>query len=701
GDERTTDQQDARLQPSDTYIIPSQPSRGGKAPEVSHRTNTHVLITFGLQLLLTALKRQKLVSTDEQHSKMLDPFVSILTDALNSKHVKITTIALRCLCWVVRFPLPSFKTHVIDIASRLFKLLKNHARTGGASGDNYEMVLSSFKTITVLIRDFTELKVTERQLRILLTFVEEDIHDYTRQSSAFPLLKAILSRKLQASEINDVMLKVAELSVTDQSSTVRLQCRQVLLQYLLDYPLGKKLKRYLQFFISQLEYEHSSGRESTLEMLVSIVNSFPEKVVYINSGLFFLPLCMRLVNDESVNCRKLTAAAIKALIEKLDVERRDNLFGIVMTWMNENKTSLQRLSCHVCGLFVEVESKSFDRRLTDVLPLLFDIIKPDNYNDKDEGRQKETISDHLLINALMTLTKILQECSVLEEKGKAKMTADAWDSILSHLTFPHTWVRFMASRLFGLLFSQHSPEDLIQLSKESSMEEYLVIDIGKKISLLCEAFLEQLKTQHLDPELGEQVVKNMFYLSKLVTLTEKEISDGFVVSPITEEASGHVTISLLLTKMCNIAKYESSQTPKLTQKRFSVFRWIAAVGSYLGSEGVRPYLIQMLKPVYRELDGGSTFVDEKLRELVQEVAELFKDLVGHEIFSQSYTAAKQSATEARAKRKMQNAFEMVANPEASVAKKMKRNVAKKESRKRKLDSKKPMRKSKKIKTYSL
>ena len=41
-------------------------------------------------------------------------------------------------------------------------------------------------------------------------------------------------------------------------------------------------------------------------------------------------------------------------------------------------------------------------------------------------RQNETISDHLLINALMTLTKILQECSILEEKGKAKMTAEAW-----------------------------------------------------------------------------------------------------------------------------------------------------------------------------------------------------------------------------------------------------------------------------------
>ena len=54
----------------------------------------------------------------------------------------------------------------------------------------------------------------------------------------------------------------------------------------------------------------------------------------------------------------------------------------------------------------------------------------------------------------------------------------------------------------------------------------------------------------------------------------------------------------------------------------------------------------------------SYYIDDKLRELAQEVAELFKNLVGHEVFSQAYSAAKQSATEAKAKRKMQNAFEV-------------------------------------------
>ena len=123
----------------------------------------------------------------------------------------------------------------------------------------------------------------------------------------------------------------------------------------------------------------------------------------------------------------------------------------------------------------------------------------------------------------MTLTKILQECQVLSGTGKlARMTVDAWgknltlllhqnqrsirltdlvclscwvthkvdiqlysfyviDSILRHLTFPHTWVRLMASRLFGLLFSQRHPEDLIKLSKERDKEDYLAIDLPRKV----------------------------------------------------------------------------------------------------------------------------------------------------------------------------------------------------------------------------
>lgn len=43
--------------------------------------------------------------------------------------------------------------------------------------------------MTVVVRDFKQRDVTEEELKVLLSFVEEDVHDYQRQSTAFPLLK--------------------------------------------------------------------------------------------------------------------------------------------------------------------------------------------------------------------------------------------------------------------------------------------------------------------------------------------------------------------------------------------------------------------------------------------------------------------------------------------------------------------------------
>lgn len=90
------------------------------------------------------------------------------------------------------------------------------------------------------------------------------------------LLQAILSRKLIVPEMEQVMKKVSMLSVNGSNAMIRINCRQIYLKYLLDYPLGKKLRVHLDFIVAQLAYEHDTGRESVLEMLAYVFQTFPQ-----------------------------------------------------------------------------------------------------------------------------------------------------------------------------------------------------------------------------------------------------------------------------------------------------------------------------------------------------------------------------------------------------------------------------------------
>ena len=50
--------------------------------------------------------------------------------------------------------------------------------------------------MTVLVRDIKYHSISTEQLQVLLGYVEQDIHDHTRQATAFSLLKVSLGRSL-------------------------------------------------------------------------------------------------------------------------------------------------------------------------------------------------------------------------------------------------------------------------------------------------------------------------------------------------------------------------------------------------------------------------------------------------------------------------------------------------------------------------
>nr|XP_046234375.1 small subunit processome component 20 homolog isoform X2 [Scatophagus argus] len=737
---------DPRLPPPSCLLLPPTPKRGGKKAPVSSRTNMHILVDAGLKLLHLSLKKSRVTSSEASSLEMLDPFVLLLLDCLNSMHVKVITEALVAFTWLLKFPLPAVEQNASQLTKQLFVLLKDYSKAGAARGENYHLVQNCFKAITILVKNVKSNNISETQLQVLLGYAEEDIYDQSRQATAFGLLKAILSRKLIVPEMEEVLKKVAKLSVTGSNAMIRIHCRQIYLKYLLDYPLGKKLTGHLDFVVSQLRYEHDTGRESALEMLAYIFQTFPQNLLLNNSSLFFAPLALVVVNDDSTRCKKMAAMAIKALLTRLDSNHQNTLFSLVNTWLNAEKASLKRLGAQICGLFVEVEEEQFARRLDDLLPLLEKEINPDNYEDIEE-EQDEKGADRLLFSFLTLITKLCKHCGLMELSKPHDTLLRIYGHIEAHLRYPHCWVWLTASQLFGQLFAAHEAEQLVAVwrgegadaSAQSLATAFITSSLDKKMRELALSFCHQLQSKFLDTASGEQVIKNLLFVGKVIYLISPE-SD--VTSPQdelkeeeeeeeeekeedqrenrdeenedeeeTEEKEKEEeeddkddrppSLLWLMKKLSLMAKREAAYTPKIPLKRTCVFKFLGAIAMDLGKERLSPYLTTIITPLYRELDSTYADQDPTLKNLAQELIELLKKQVGLERFSLAFSSVQKEFAQRRVARKRHRAMQAVANPDIAAKKKLKKHKNKIEAKKRKIEFLRPGYKAKKHRSHAL
>ncbi|KAH3726396.1 hypothetical protein DPMN_052258, partial [Dreissena polymorpha] len=693
------------LRPQSCLLLQPEAPRGGLKPKTSKKTNKHVLVEFGLQLLSQLLKKQRLVATDTRHLEMLDPLVPMMADCLHSKYIMVNATCLRVLCFLLRFPLPSLRSHIAGVASAMFVLLRNYATAGAARGDNKELVMMLFKAsaVTVLVREVKFHQIDNSQLQVLLTFCEEDIHDYNRQSTAFSLLKAILSRGLNIPEVHELMKKVEEMSISAESAHVQRECRQAMLQYLLDYSLGKKMEGHIQFYVSQLSFELESGRESALEMLAAFFTSFPQHLLSKYSGLFYLPMAASLVNDESVKCRKLIALAIKSLLGKLDHNTRSNLFSNTLKWFMDSKLRLRIMAAQLCGLFVEVEGGHFESRMADFLPVVEQHLEPGKYKAVEQ-EMVERDQDLMVYTVLNTLVKALRECPgvITGSRWEGNMNV-IWEHVETYLSHAHLWVQLAADQLYGLLFAAWQPDLLVARETQTSTQ-YLTVDTRKRMKSLAIDFIHQLQSELLNEDIAGQVIKNLIFITKCARLFDERPLSKPDVEPESEqtdstnEKRGRVfSVLWLVRKMIREAHHEAITNNKSTIKRMHVYKWLAAISLDLGPSMDVTVLKTMVPPLQRELNDQAMMQDTSLRTLAGEVIDLLKKTVGVERFTTVYASTQKERADRRDKRKQHKAFQAVSNPEVAAKRKLKKNLAKIAAKKRKIHHLKPSKQAKKRK----
>jgi len=175
--------------------------------------------------------------------------VAVIGNTLYGDNSHVLTQGLKASASIVKCPLKNVDNSLPVFIRQSIDIIK---QTGSTES---EVVQTALKSLATIIRDRSSAQVKEKDLLYLLELLAPDLEDPSRQAAVFAILRAIVARKFVVPEIYDLMDKVSEIMVTNQSYQVQELCRGVLLQFLLDYPQGKgRLRNQMTFLAKNLSY---------------------------------------------------------------------------------------------------------------------------------------------------------------------------------------------------------------------------------------------------------------------------------------------------------------------------------------------------------------------------------------------------------------------------------------------------------------
>ena len=464
--------------------------------------NSRSFIALGLDLFNTAFRRNRFDFGDPDVLSRLESMVPVIGNTLYSSNSHVLIQGLKATAAIIKCPLKKLEKSVPVFVRRTIEILKE---TGSTES---EVAQTALKSLATIVRDKSNAEVKEKDLVYLLDLLAPDLEEPGRQASVFAMLRAIVARKFIVPEIYDLMERVSEVMVTNQSPQVQELCRSVLLQFLLDYPQGKgRLRTTMSFLAKNTAYTYESGRVSVLELLSAIVSKFEESLIGDFADLLFVALVMVIANDDSTKSREMAAEIVKTLFLRLDVDHRRVLVSHLRSWAGQQANSqLTRVAAQVYGIILDALQANATTYLSAIIEdLNINVLRSAEQLTNEEDQMDVDSQWQVAYHILSVLSKVIRIFPDVATQPQEL----SWTAVVAHLLFPHAWVRMAAARLLGQLFS------VLPVAAQPQ-EGYPATSplAGLDLKEIAEKHSTQLKSSHLNSTLGLQIVKNLFYIGK-------------------------------------------------------------------------------------------------------------------------------------------------------------------------------------------
>ncbi|KAK0522958.1 U3 snoRNP protein [Tilletia horrida] len=679
--------------------------------------NAFRFVAFGLDLLLTALKRGRFSfnGADDQQQQLL-PLVKSVGNALYSSQASIVQLALRATAELVKSPLQRVTDSLPAFIKQIFAIIQ------AAGSAQSETVQTAFKTLTTIIRERKDSVFQEKQLADLLRLMMPDLEEPGVQWVIFGLLRAIIGRRFVVAEVYDVMTKIAEMMVTNQSASTRENCRAIMLQFLLDYPQGKgRLKHQMAFFAKNLSYTYESGRLSVMELLRVIFAKFDEGALQPFHELLLVALVMVMANDDSEICRTNAGELIRTIVRQQNAEARTKTITMVHSWAQQpNRPQLSCVALQLYCILLEDIADPNDPWLAKAMEIALSIVQDcaDDFGAlQAEGAMQGVVLDYKLpLAGLQAVARLFKANTGLLQLKDASTT---WPAVETLLLFSQESVRLTSGRLLGAMFA--GVEADLPSDESGPLAPAHLVEVGKKLA-------KQLSFHPLSEDLSLQAVKNLLFVGRhLASSTpspasapasqdadrdddvdeeeanEDEDEDADLEHGAEEEeddedaeqVSDQKALANPLAWLFSKLSFQARHAVFSAEQRYednrwhaqpsAILKWFAAMVTHTDVEVAKAFLPHMLTPIFYITDDSTIRSDqiEELKGLATEVQTLIQQKVGATTFAQVYSGIRQRALAKRRERKTAKLMTTISRPEAAAQRKSKVNARKHDSRKRK------------------